>query len=108
MMVIRFVAALMAKILSPSVVLIRAAIAWIHTGRRRAATVPAGRGALRLHLHRLCPPATPRVVKRTSRSSHRSSGHAKRPCRTGGGGVIFAGSTGGAGQEAGGALASVL
>src|SRR3954469_25831799 len=39
------------------------------------------------------------ALKRTSMSSHRSSGPARRPCRTGGG-VIFAGSSGGAGEEA--------
>src|ERR1041385_146138 len=105
-MVIPSVAVLMAKILSPSALLTRAAIAWIHTGRRQAATVPTGQGVLRLRLQLLHPPATPRVVmlcppdlERTSTSSHRSNGRARRPCRTGGSGVIIAGSSGGAGEE---------
>ena len=50
--------ALMAKILSPSALLTRAAIAWNRTGRRQAATIPAGRGVLRLRLQRLHPLAT--------------------------------------------------
>src|ERR1041385_1328621 len=100
----------MAKMLSPSALLTRAAIAWIHPGRRQAATIPVGRGFLRPCLQRLHPLATPRVVmlclpalERTSASSHRSSGHARRPCRTGGSGVAFPGSSGGAREEAGGA-----
>src|ERR1041385_4391602 len=106
-MVIPSVAALMVKILSPSVLLTRAAIAWIRTGGRQAATVPTGRGVLRLRLQLLHPLVTPRVARlcppvldRISTSSHRSSGLARRPCRTGGSGVIFAGSSGGAGEEA--------
>src|SRR4051812_47992314 len=102
MTVILFVAALMAKILSPSVLLTRAAIAWICTGKRQVVTAPAGRGVLRPRLQQLHPLATPRVVmlfppavEKTSTSSHRQSGHARRPCRTGGGGVIFAGISGG-------------
>src|SRR4051812_17882314 len=92
----------MAKILSPSALLIRATIAWIRTGTRQAVTAPAGQGALRLCLQWLPPLASPRVVvlfpsvlEKTSASSHRLSGHARRPCRTGGGGVIFAGRSGG-------------
>src|ERR1041385_4204732 len=114
-MVILFVAVLMTKILSPSALLTRVAIAWIRTGRRQAATIPAGRGVLRPCLQWIHALATPRVVmlcppalERTSTSSHRSSGHARRPCRTGGGGVIFADSSGGGGEKAGGASASVL
>src|SRR4051794_32436180 len=101
-MVILFVASLMAKILSPSVLLTRAAITWICPGRRQAATIPAGRGVLRPCLQWLHPLATPQVVmlfppalERTSTSRHGSSGLARRPCKTGGGGVIFAGSAGG-------------
>src|ERR1041385_7077952 len=82
-MVILLVAVLTAKILSPSALLTRAAIAWIRPGRRQAATIPAGRGVLRPRLQRLHPLATPPVVmmclpalERTSPSSHRSSGHA--------------------------------
>src|SRR4051812_39391850 len=97
----------MAKILSPFALLTRAAIAWIHTGRSQAMTAPAGRGMQRLCLQQLRPPATPRVVmmshparNKISTSNQRSSGHAKRPCRAGGDGVIFAGIPGGAGEEA--------
>src|SRR3954470_16113068 len=117
-----------AKALSLSMRSTRAATALIRTGRIRAATAPQGRGVLRLHLQQLRLLATPQVVmpspsapKRTSTSSRRSSGRAKRPCRTGGG-LIFAGNSekklcsrrrrraaaageeaGGAGEEAGGA-----
>ena len=124
MMVTLFSVVLMAKIPSPSVLLTEAAIAWICTGRRQAATAPAGRGVLRLHLQQLRLLATPRVVmpsrsapKRTSTSSRRSSGRVKRPCRTGGG-LIFAGNSekklcsrrrsraAAAGEEAGGAAAA--
>src|SRR4051812_37382657 len=120
---------LTAKALSLSARSIQAEIAWIHTGRSRAATTPQGRGVLRLHLLQLRLLATPRVVvpspsapKRTSTSSRRSSRRVKRPCRTGGG-LIFTGNSGkrlhvrrrrraaaageeasGAGEEAGGAL----
>src|SRR4051812_38548742 len=109
-MVILFVAVSMAKILSPFVLLTLAAIVWIRPVRRQATTIPAGRGVLRPCLQRLHPLATPRVVmlclldlERASMSSHRSSGHTRRPFRTGGSSVIFAGSSGGAGEEAGGA-----
>src|SRR4051812_22412845 len=105
-MVILSVAAFMAKILSSSALLTREAIAWIHTGRSQAVTTLADRGVLCLRLQQLCPPTSPRVVVlfpldlgKTLTSSHRSSGHSKRPCRTGGGGVIFDGSSGEAGEE---------
>src|ERR1041385_4347961 len=107
---------LTAKALSLSARSIRAATAWIRTGRSRVATAPQGRGVLRLRLQLLPPPATllvlvlsrlqllpPLALKRTSTSSHRLNGRGMRPCRTGGGGVIFAGSSGGAGEEASGA-----
>src|SRR4051812_47030374 len=125
---------LMEKTLSLSARLIRAEISWILTGRSRAATAPQGRGVLCLLHLRLRLLASPQVVvvsrlqllpplamKRTSKSSHRSSGCARRPCRTGGG-LIFAGNperrlfvrrrrhaaaareeAGGAGEEASGA-----
>src|SRR4051812_32304294 len=119
---------LMAKELSLSAHSTRATTTWIRTGRSRAATTPQGRRVLRLHLLQLRLLATPQVVvpspsapKRTSTSSRRSSGRAKRPCRTGGG-LIFAGNSekklcsrrrrraaaareeaGGEGEEAGGA-----
>src|ERR1041385_7250527 len=109
-MVTLFVAVLMAKTLLSSVLLTRAATAWIRTGRRQAAMVLTSRGVLRLRLQLLPRPATLRMgmpclpaLERISTSSHRSSGHARRPCRTGGSGVIFADSSGGAGEEAGGA-----
>src|ERR1041385_3895617 len=115
-MVTLFVVVLMAKTLLSSAPLTLAATAWIRTGRKQAAMVLTGRGVLRLRLQLLPPPATLRVMmlsrlqllpppalRRTSTSSHRSSGCARRPCRTGGNGVIFAGSSGGAGEEAGGA-----
>src|ERR1041385_1376106 len=111
---------LTAKALSLSARSTQAATAWIRAGRSRAATAPQGRGALRLCLRLLPPPValrvlvlsrlqllTPPALKRTSTSSQRSSGRARRPCRTGGHGVIFAGSSGGAGEEAGGASSSV-
>src|SRR4051812_19874571 len=95
-MVTLFVVALMAKILSPFVLSTQAATAWIRTGRTQAATVLTGRGVLRLRLQRLHLQATPQVVvldplvlKRISTSSRLSSGRARRPCRTRGGGVIF-------------------
>src|SRR4051812_22739005 len=101
-MVILSVAAFMAKIQSPSALLTRATIAWTRTGRSQAVTAPTGRGVLRLRLQQLRPPASPWVVvlfppslEKTSTSTHWSSGHARRPCRTGGGGVIFSGSSGG-------------
>src|ERR1041385_5623972 len=116
MMVTLFVAVLMAKTLLSSAPLTRAATTWTRTGRRQAAMVPAGRGVLRLRLPLLPPPVTlwvlmlsrlqlllPPVLKRISTSSHRSSGRARRPCRTGGNGVIFPGSSNGAEEEAGGA-----
>src|SRR4051812_12500609 len=61
-MVTLFVAALMAKILSPSVLSTRAATAWIRTGRRQAATFLAGQGVLPLRLQRPHLQATTRVV----------------------------------------------
>src|ERR1041385_8317886 len=115
-MVTLFVVVLMAKTLLSSAPLTRAATAWIRTGRRQAAMVPAGRGVLRLCHQLLSPPVTlrvlmlsrlqlllPPVLERISMSSHRSSGRARRPCSTGGNGVIFAGRSDGAGEEAGGA-----
>ena len=125
-------AVLTAKALSLSARSTRAATAWIRIGRSRATTAPQGRGVLRLHLLQLRLLATPQVVmpspsapKRTSTSSRRSSGRAKRPCRTGGG-LIFAGNSekklcsrrrsraaaageeaSGAGEEAGGASSSI-
>src|SRR4051812_21416521 len=114
-MVTLFVAVLMEKILSPSALLTRVAIAWIRTGRRQAATIPAGRGVPHPCLQRLHPLATPWVVmlfppalERTLTLSQQSSGHARRPYRTRGNSVVFAGSSGGAGEEAGGASALVL
>src|ERR1043165_3261637 len=98
-MVICYVVVLTAKALSLSARLTRAATAWIHTGRSRAATAPQGQGVLRLCLQQLRLLATPQVVmpsrsapKRTSTSSRRSSGRVKRPCRAGGG-LIFAGNS---------------
>src|ERR1041385_8836933 len=115
-MVTLFVAVLMVNTLLLSAPLTRAATAWILTGRRQATMVPAGRGVLRLRLQLLLPPVTlrvlmwsrlqllpPPVLKRMSMSNHRSTERARRPCRTGGGNVIFASSSGGAGEEAGGA-----
>src|ERR1041385_6996447 len=106
-MVILFVAVLMAKILSPSVLSTRAAIAWIRPGRRQAVTILSGRGVLHPCLQWLHHLQTPWVVmlylpapESTATSSHRSSGHARRPCRTGGSGVTSTGSSGGAGEEA--------
>src|ERR1041385_2875620 len=115
--------ALTVKELLLSVHSIRVAIAWIHMGRSRAAIAPQGRGVLRRRLRLLLPPRTRLVVvvsrlqllpplplKKTSMSSHLLNEHGRRPCRTGGGGVVFAGSLGGveeeargAGEEAGGA-----
>src|SRR4051812_41839289 len=101
-MVTLFVAVLMEKTLLSSLLLTRAATAWIRTGRRQAVMVLKSRGVLRLRLQLLPRPATLRVgmlclpaLERISTSSHRSSGHARRPCRTGGSGIIFAGSSGG-------------
>src|ERR1041385_6954264 len=107
---------LTAKALSLSARSIRAKIAWIRTGRSRAATTPQSRGVLRLHLRLLPPPGTllvlvvsrlqllpPLALKRTSMSSHRLNKRGRRPCRTGGSGFIFVGSSGGAREEASGA-----
>src|ERR1041385_2461972 len=115
-MVTLFVAVLMAKTLLSSAPLTRAATAWIRTGRRQAVMVLTGRGVLHLRLQLLPPSVTlrvlmwsrlqllpPPVLKRISTSNHRSSERARRPCRTGGGSVIFAGSSGGVGEEADGA-----
>src|SRR3954463_16572306 len=87
-----FAVDLMVKTPSPFLLFIRAATAWIRSGRKRAATVLAGRGVLRLCLQRLRLLATPQVVglaplvpRRSSTSSLLSSGHViRRPCRTGG------------------------
>src|ERR1041385_7506665 len=99
---------------------IRVAIAWIHMGRSRAATTPRGRRVLRRHLRLLLPPGTrlvlvvsrlqllpPLALTKTSISSHLLNDRGRRPCRTGGSGVIFAGSLGGAEEEAGGAISSM-
>src|ERR1041385_6404273 len=107
---------LTAKKLSLSAHSTRAATAWIHAGRSRAATAPQSRGVLRLRLRLLPPPGTllvlvvsrlqllpPLALKRTSMSSHRLNERGRRPCRTGGSSVIFAGSSGGAGEESSGA-----
>src|SRR3954471_7374453 len=98
-MVICAVVVLTVKALSPSAFLTRAATAWTHTGRSRAATAPQDQGVLRLRLRQLHLMATPQVVmpfrlatKRTSTSNRRSSGRVKRPCRTGGG-LIFTGNS---------------
>src|SRR3954466_6904484 len=100
-MVTLFFVVLMAKIPSPSVLSTQSATAWIRTGKRQAATALVGRGVLHPRLQWLHLPVAPRVVlmfllalKRISTSSRMSSGHARRPCRTGGGGVIFVGSSG--------------
>src|ERR1041385_2338745 len=109
--------ALTVKALLLSAHSIRVAIAWIHMGRSRAATAPQGRGVLRQRLRLLLPPGTRLVVvvlsrlqllpplplKKTSMSSHRLNERGRRPCRTRGNIVIFAGSLGGAGEEARGA-----
>src|SRR3954464_2393726 len=101
-MVILFVVAQMAKIPSPFVLSTRAATAWIRTGKKRAATVLAGRGVLRLRLQRLrlqeTPPVVvpaPQVLKKNSTSSRLSSGHARGPCGTGGNGFLFCRLSGG-------------
>src|ERR1041385_1752436 len=106
---------------------IRVAIAWIHMGRSRAATAPKGRRVLRRRLRLLLPPGTrlvlvvsrlqllpPLALTKTSMSSHLLNERGRRPCRTGGSGVIFAGSLDGAeeedrgaGEEAGGATSSM-
>src|SRR4051812_41936194 len=114
-MVTLVVAVLMAKTLLLSTPLTRAVTAWILTGRRQAALVPAGRGVLRLRLQLLPLPVTlrvlmlsrlqlllPPVLERISTSNHRPSGRARRPCRTGGNSVIFVSSSDGAGEETGG------
>src|SRR3954465_9800722 len=95
-MVTLFAVDLMGKIPSPFALSTRAATAWIRTGRRQAATTLAGRGVLRLRLQQLHPPATPRLVvlaplvlKRNPTSSRLSSGRARIPCRTVGGGFII-------------------
>src|ERR1041385_6621612 len=108
--------ALTAKVLSLSAHSIRVAIAWIRMGRNRAATVPQGRGVLRRRLRLLLLPGTrlmlvvsrlqllpPLALTKTSMSSHLLNERGRRPCRTGGSGVIFAGSLGGAEEEARGA-----
>src|ERR1041385_7406280 len=115
-MVICSAVALTVKALLLSAHSIRVAIAWIHMGRSRAATAPQGRGVLRRRLRLLLPPGTRLVVvvsrvqllpplplKKTSMLSHRLNERGRRPCRTGGNDVIFAGSLGGAGEEARGA-----
>src|ERR1041385_561440 len=119
--------ALMVKALLLSAHSIRVAIAWIHMGRSRAAIAPQGRRVLRGCLRLLLPPGTrlvlvvshlqllpPLVLTKTSMSSHLLNEHGRRPCRTGGSGGIFAGSLGGAeeeargaGEEAGGASSSM-
>src|ERR1041385_4508272 len=104
------------KALLLSVHSILVAIAWIHMGRSRAAIAPQGRGVRRRHLRLLLPPGTrlvvvvsrlqllpPLALTKTSTSSHQLSERGRRPCRTGGNGVIFAGSLGGAGEDARGA-----
>src|ERR1041385_6948386 len=112
---------LMAKALSLSALSTRAEIAWIRTGRSRAAIASQSRGVLRLRLRLLPLPGTllvlvvsrlqllpPLALKRTSMSSHRLNERGRRPCRTGGSGVIFASSSGGAGEEASGAGEEVV
>src|SRR4051812_9118558 len=107
---------LTAKALSLSVRSTRATTAWIRADRSRAAAVPQSQGVLCLRLRLLLPPKTllvlmvsrlqllpPLALKKTSMSSHWLNERCRRPCRTGGGGVIFAGSLGGAGEEARGA-----
>src|ERR1041385_2129746 len=107
---------LTAKALPLSARSTRAEIAWIRTGRSRAATASQSRGVLCLRLRLLPPPGTllvlvvsrlqllpPLALKRTSISSHRLNERGMRPCRNGGSGVIFAGSSGGAGEESSGA-----
>src|ERR1041385_120452 len=107
---------LTAKALSLSARSTRAAKAWIHAGRSRAATAPQSRGVLQLCLRLLLLPGTllvlvvsrrqllpSRALEKTSMSSHRLNERGRRPCRTGGNGVIFAGSLGGAEEEARGA-----
>src|ERR1041385_1271310 len=104
------------KALSLSARSTRAATAWIRVGRSRAATAPQSRGVLRLRLRLLLLPGALLVLvvsrlqllpslalEKTSMSSHRLNERGKRPCRTGGSSVIFAGSMGGAGEEARGA-----
>src|ERR1041384_4099643 len=107
---------LMAKALSLSARSTRASTTWIRTGRSRVTAAPQSRRVLRLRLRLLPPPGTllvlvvshlqllpPLALKRTSMSSHRLNERGRRPCRTGGSGIIFAGSSGGAGEEASGA-----
>src|ERR1041385_5134338 len=108
--------ALTVKELLLSVHSIRVAIAWIHMGRSRAAIAPEGRGVLSRRLRLLLPPGTrlvlvvsrlqllpPLALMKTSMSSHLLNERGRRPCRTGGRGVIFADSLGGAEEEARGA-----
>src|SRR3954470_16645046 len=118
---------LTAKALSLSARSTRAATTWIRAGRSQAATAPQSRGVIRLRLRLLLPPGTllvlvvsrlqllpPLALKKTSISSHRLNERDRRPCRTGGSGFIFAGSSGeareeasGAGEETGGASSSI-
>src|SRR4051812_24442984 len=93
-----FAVDLMVKTPSLFAPLMPVATVWTHSGRKPAATAPAGQGALLPRLQRLQLMPTPQVVLsplvqgRGSMLSLPSSGHViRRPCRTGGSGCVSSG-----------------